>query len=192
MKLRNWLTLGGVTLGAVGAGLMINSFLPQHFLTTKGDETLESVLCDRTSLPDVEVSFLRCGSQDIPEFVAVRGAFSAASCLLAHSAVLVRHPRGTFLYDSGLCTDIALFLMDQSLFFKRTLGGFVLEQPIGSHLQRQGIGTDELAFVLVSHLHWDHVSGIPDLPGVPLRINRVEYDAGRQGLLEQHQGLVRQ
>jgi len=36
------------------------------------------------------------------------------------------------------------------------------------------------------------VSGIPELPGVPLRVNRVEYEAAKLGLLDAHNGLVRQ
>jgi N-acyl homoserine lactone hydrolase len=48
-----------------------------------------------------------------------------------------------------------------------------------------------LDFALISHLHWDHVSGVPDIPGVPLRINRVEYIAAQSGLLDMHNGLTR-
>ncbi len=49
-----------------------------------------------------------------------------------------------------------------------------------------------LDFVILSHLHWDHVSGVPDLPGVPLRVNRVEYDTAQEdGLLDAHHELSR-
>ncbi|HLX39906.1 MAG TPA: MBL fold metallo-hydrolase, partial [Ktedonobacteraceae bacterium] len=53
-------------------------------------------------------------------------------------------------------------------------------------------GRGKLDFALLSHLHWDHVSGIPDIPGVLLRINRVEYDAARYGLFAANNGLVSQ
>ena len=36
------------------------------------------------------------------------------------------------------------------------------------------------------------MSGIPDIPGVPLQVNRVEYVAARSGLLDANRGLVRQ
>jgi len=55
-----------------------------------------------------------------------------------------------------------------------------------------GMESIDLDFALLSHLHWDHVSGIPDIPGVLLRINRVEYEAARLGLLDANGGLVRQ
>ncbi len=204
MKLRRWLALGGGALGALGAGIVLNSFLPQKFVTERVDainqknipiqqpgvnETAKAT--EKAELPDVEVTFLRCGSVVIPEFLAVRGAFSLAPRRISYSAVLIRHPKGTFLYDSGLCSDIELFLLDQSWFFFQTRGNFKMEQPIGAHLQRLNMQPKDLDFVLLSHLHWDHVAGIPDLKNVPLRINELEFDAANQGLLDRDNQLVR-
>jgi glyoxylase-like metal-dependent hydrolase (beta-lactamase superfamily II) len=189
MKMRSWLALGGGALGALGAGMILTSFLPQKFAAT--GTVAPGSLPERNGLPDIDVTFLRCGSVVIPEFLAVRGAFSSAPREISYSAVLIRHPKGTFLYDSGLCTDIELFLMDQSWLFSQTLGKFKMEQSLGSHLQQLNMRPKDLDFVLLSHLHWDHVSGIPDLPGVPLRINQLEFDAANQGLLDQNNGLVR-
>jgi glyoxylase-like metal-dependent hydrolase (beta-lactamase superfamily II) len=134
---------------------------------------------------------LRCGSITIPEPIAVRGAFTLAPRVIAHSTVLIRHPQALLLYDTGLSNDIDTYLVDQSLFFRKTLGNFQLEQSLGSHLKERGIERSDLDFALLSHLHWDHVSGIPDIPGVPLRINRVEYEAAKLGLLDAGNGLVR-
>jgi glyoxylase-like metal-dependent hydrolase (beta-lactamase superfamily II) len=194
MKLRNLLTLGGITLGAFGLGLVIKSFLPQRFPTATAPwyQTREPALpLDTSAFPEVEVSFLRCGSVAIPTPVAVRGAFSLAPCLIAYSAVLVRHPKATFLYDTGLCSDISAFLTDQPLLFRKTLANFKFEQSLADHLRQQGLARSDIDFALISHLHWDHVSGIPDIPDVQLRINRVEYDAAQFGLLDAFNGLVR-
>ncbi len=178
MQLRNWANLGALALGAVGTGLVLKSVLPQHFATEQAYVPQETVP-DSSIWPEVEITFLRCGHVTLPEFLVVRGAFSAAPHENAYSAVLIRHPRGTFLYDSGFCSDIYTFLRKQSFFFRTFLGSFVFEQGLSSHLQQLEIKPGAIDFVLLSHLHWDHVSGIPDLPGVPLRINRVEYDAAR-------------
>jgi glyoxylase-like metal-dependent hydrolase (beta-lactamase superfamily II) len=210
MKLRHLLALGGGVLGAVGAGIALTSFLPQKFVTERVDNTIKKAyISERVKLPgftriaelpdipevakfpDIEVTFLRCGSVVLPEFLAVRGAFSAAPHRISHSAVLIRHPKGTFLYDSGLCSDIEFFLLGQSWFFFQTRGKFRMEQPIRDHLQRLNMRPKDLAFVLLSHLHWDHVAGIPDLHGVPLCINELEFDAANQGLLDRDNRLVR-
>ena len=201
MKLRHWLALGGGVLGAIGAGIALNSFLPKKFATTYIDTTKQenthvllpgtATKSPATAETDIDVTFLRCGSVVVPELMAVRGAFSLAPHRISHSAVLIRHPKGTFLYDSGLCADIELFLMDQPWFFFQTRGKFKLEMSIRDHLQHLNMKPKDLDFVLLSHLHWDHVAGIPDLEGVPLRINELEFDAANQGLLDRDHQLVR-
>jgi N-acyl homoserine lactone hydrolase len=189
MKLRQWMTVGALSLGATGMGLTIKSLLPQH-LGVESSLTGEVELPHVAQLPDIDIFFLRCASTRWPEPIMVRGSGSFAPCTISFSAVLVRHPAATFLYDTGLCSDIYLFLMDQSLSFRQTLARFTFEQSLASHLQQLEISPGEVDFALISHLHWDHVSGVPDLPGVPLRINQVEYEAARAGLFERYHGLV--
>ncbi len=193
MKVRNWFVLGSVVSGAAALALAISSFLPQRFDTYRWPETEtgDSSTPIGAEWPRVEVQFLRCGTITIPEPIAVRGSFSLAPCTIAHSAVLVRHPRATFLFDTGLCSHIFRYLEGQSLFFRKTLANFHFVQSLRSHLVEQHLEPGDLDFALLSHLHWDHVSGIPDLPGLPLRVNRVEYDAARSGLLDANGGLVR-
>jgi glyoxylase-like metal-dependent hydrolase (beta-lactamase superfamily II) len=196
MKLQQWLTLGGISLGALGSAMVMSSFLPRNLLRN-AENSMQLLLSEQpqavsvAALPHIEVVFLRCGSTRVPEFLAVRGAFSARPRTLAYSAVLIRHPQATFLYDTGLCADIALFLMDQPFFFRQTLGRLDFEAPISQQLRHHALHPADLDFIVLSHLHWDHVAGIPDLPGVPLRINRTEYHAASQGLFERNQGLVR-
>ena len=189
-SVRRVATVAALSLSALGAGIAVNSFLPRRFSTWYEPEEA-TFHKSQASLPDIDIAFLRCGSVVIPELVAVRGAFSLAPRLISHSAVLIRHPKATFLYDTGLSSDIYLYLLDQSFFFKNVFGKFTFEQSIASHLQNLSLKPRDLDFVLLSHLHWDHVSGIPDLPGVTLRINRVEYAAAQHGLLDNNNGLVR-
>ena len=189
-SVRRIATLASLSLGAIGAGVAVKSFLPRRFPTWY-EPDVPIVQKSQTSLPAIEITFLRCGSVAVPELVAVRGAFSLAPRLISHSAVLIRHPKGTFLYDTGLSSDIYSYLQEQSFFFKNVLGKFTFEQSIASHLQNLSLKPHDLDFVLLSHLHWDHVSGVPDLPGVPLRIHCVEYDSAHYGLLDMHKGLVR-
>ena len=188
MKFRKVVTIAGLAAGAVGVGYIARSLLPQRFDLEVWTASSPSTKVE--GLPEVEVSFLRCGTAIVPEWVAVRGGL-LAPVELAHSAVLIRHPRATFLYDTGFSTDIYLYLANQSLIFRKTLAKFAFEQSLASHLQGHGLQRSDLDFALLSHLHWDHVSGIPDIPGVPLRVNRIEYDAAQYGMLDAYKGLVR-
>src|SRR5579863_7823400 len=141
MKVRNWVQLGALSLGTIGMGLAVKSFLPQRFDTTAWPTTKQRTAPPAlASLPAIEVEFLLCGSVTIPECIAVRGALSVAPRVISHSAVLIRHPRATFLFDTGLCADVYTYLVNQSLFFRKTLANFTLEQSLHDHLQRLDIG----------------------------------------------------
>lgn len=190
MKFRHWMMLGAASFGTVSLGMAVKSFLPQHFLLERRHEEQESAF-DPSTLPAIEVDFLRCGIATWPVCIMERGAFSLAPRRVAYSGVVIRHPEATFLYDTGLCNDISLFLRDQSVFFRNTLARFTFERSLASHLQRLGLRSEDLNFALLSHLHWDHVAGVPDIPGVLLRVNRVEHTAACDELLEKNRGLVR-
>ncbi len=189
MHTRDWIRIAALSLGVAGLGWAAKSFLPPAFSLESPLVVPASSLLP-ASLPEIDVTFLPCGFVSLPEFLAVRGSASFAQRKISHSAVLIRHPQATFLYDTGLCADIYLFLENMPLAFRQTLGRFSFERSLGSHLAAQDLEPRDLSFAFLSHLHWDHVSGIPDIPGVPLRVNRVEYDAAHNGLLEANNGLV--
>jgi N-acyl homoserine lactone hydrolase len=190
VKIRNLALAGAISLGAVGAGLALKSFLPQKFPVMHELEQPERML-DTAAFPAIEVSFLRCGSVTWPEAVMVRGTSLLAPCRVGYSAVLIRHPKAIFLYDTGLGGDIYLFLREQSLFFRSTLARFTFEQSLAGHLQRLGVRLSDLDFALISHLHWDHIAGVPDIPKVPLRIGRVEYEAAHLDRNDRRRQLLR-
>src|SRR5579875_3382426 len=192
MKLRHWLMPGTALVATLSAGLVVRTFLPQRLeakITVEQEE--DGLPIADKALPNIEVTFLRCGTNAVPACLAVQGRFSLAPRILAYSAVLVRHPKGTFLYDTGLCQDIQLFLREQPFWFRSVFSALKIDLPIGLQLERRGMQPNDLDFILLSHLHWDHVSGIPDLPAVPLRIHRIEYESVPRGLIARHQGMVK-
>ena len=78
------------------------------------------------------------------------------------SVYLIEHPRGLILLDTGWHTDVRI---DQ----KKHLGWFHWHinkadlpegQAIHEQLTAMGIKTSELDYVLLSHLHSDHASGL--------------------------------
>ncbi|QBD74738.1 MBL fold metallo-hydrolase [Ktedonosporobacter rubrisoli] len=180
MKSRNWLIYGGLGLGALGLGMLLKDMLPQSFdLIASSKEFSPEALAPRKELPEIDIEFLRCGSVSIPEFLAIRGSFALTPRKIAYSAVLIRHPKATFLYDTGLCAGVKQFLADQPFFFRQTFARFNFERSLADNLRERSLVPQKLDFALLSHLHWDHVSGIPDIPQVPLRVNQVEYAAAK-------------
>ena len=66
--------------------------------------------------------------------------------------------------------------MIEVFIFTKTLANFDCEQSLSSYLIRLGLDTTVIDFVPLSHLHWDHVSGIPDLPEEYLIVQRLEQE----------------
>lgn len=81
------------------------------------------------------------------------------------AAVLVRHPRGTLLFDTGLGRRAGEQFAENGWFHRLAFGfdraGFL---PVADQLDRAGWGAKGVQRIVPSHLHWDHASGLPDFP----------------------------
>lgn len=195
MKLQGWLKLAGFSLGAFASAKAVSSFLPERFpsLDRPVSQIIsQPIVAERSNWPEIDVSFLRCGTIQVPEAIAIRGGSLLKTRTNTLGAVLIRHPRGTFLYDTGLSTTLNRYLPDTPFLFRHTLAAFDFEQSLQSHLRFRGLQPRDLDFALISHLHWDHVGGVPDLPGVKLLVNQVEYAAwqARSGSLKKTFELI--
>jgi glyoxylase-like metal-dependent hydrolase (beta-lactamase superfamily II) len=89
------------------------------------------------------------------------------------TAVLVRHPQGDVLIDTGIGRTIASQLKRMPLLFRL---GTDLEQlqPAADQLDATGYDRKHLRYILLTHAHWDHVSGVADFPGVPVLVTPAE------------------
>lgn len=90
------------------------------------------------------------------------------------NAVLVEHPQGDVLIDVGLGRSIRAQLRAMPLFFRLATD---LEQsrPAADRLTATGYDFKRLRFILLTHAHWDHVSGVPDFPSVPVLVTAAEH-----------------
>lgn len=88
----------------------------------------------------------------------------------AATPVLVRHPQGDLLIDAGFGDHVAehVAALPRVQRVPHTVATTVREQ-----LDACGYDRDHLLGVLVTHSHWDHVSGLGDL-AVPIWINSDE------------------
>ena len=89
------------------------------------------------------------------------------------NAVLVRHPMGDVLIDTGIGRTIAAQLEQMPLLF-RLATDLVQFQPAADQLDAAGYDRKRLRFILLTHAHWDHVSGVSDFPGVPVLLTAAE------------------
>lgn len=88
-------------------------------------------------------------------------------------AILVRHPAGNLLFDSGFGQQVDEHVKTMPLLM-RWLSPHEKCTPVTKQLAQNGIGLSSLKAVVLTHAHWDHVSGLADLPGVPVWVSEAE------------------
>ncbi|MCW2495232.1 MBL fold metallo-hydrolase [Jatrophihabitans sp.] len=101
---------------------------------------------------------------------AVRGGSLRDKRHFAATAILVQHPKGDLLIDAGFGSDVAAHVATLPRIARapHQAGRTVTEQ-----LDASGYDRSRLLGVLVTHSHWDHVSGLDELQ-VPIWINARE------------------
>ena len=119
---------------------------------------------------------LPTGSYDTRAAFAFRGGSFSDKRHFAATAVLVRHPQGDVLIDAGFGSGVAEHMKAQPRFARAP---FTATVPAGRQLADAGYDADRLAGVLLTHAHWDHVSGLDEV-NAPIWINDRELDYARQ------------
>jgi glyoxylase-like metal-dependent hydrolase (beta-lactamase superfamily II) len=111
---------------------------------------------------------------------AYRGGSFSDKRDFSMSAVLVRHPRGDVLIDTGFGRDIDRhFAMMPWLF--RVVTSYEKGRPAADQLDAAGYDRKRLRGILLTHAHWDHVSGVADFPETPVLVTAEERRFIREG-----------
>lgn len=79
-----------------------------------------------------------------------------------HMAVLVEHPQGRFLFDTGLGREIDEQYEQDMPLWMRPMLSYEPATPARDQLDKAGY--PPIKEVILSHVHWDHASGVPDFP----------------------------
>jgi glyoxylase-like metal-dependent hydrolase (beta-lactamase superfamily II) len=161
----------------VAFGLLAYSFAPRKIdvkayeaetTTFNPPENLNAAL-----LPETTLSLIKCGKMTSRESFVYRGGSWSRQYESGMAAILVRHPKAVFLFDTGFGKNVDEHVKSIP-FLMRKLTKYDKEQSAASQLERHGIRPDQIDMILISHSHWDHVSGWEDFPGVEGWMTREE------------------
>jgi N-acyl homoserine lactone hydrolase len=120
--------------------------------------------------PETAVYQLPTGTYETRAAFAVRGGSFRDKRHFAATAVLVRHPKGDLLIDAGFGSHIEAHL---AALPRMQRAPHQVAETVSEQLDASGYDRGRLIGVLVTHSHWDHVSGLDELQ-VPIWMNSGE------------------
>jgi glyoxylase-like metal-dependent hydrolase (beta-lactamase superfamily II) len=100
------------------------------------------------------------GTYETRAAFAVRGGSFRERRHFAATAVLIRHPEGDLLIDAGFGAGVAAHVASLPRIARSP---YRVEATVGRQLDAAGYDRARLRGVLLTHSHWDHVSGLDEL-----------------------------
>lgn len=161
----------------IGAGALGYSFTP---------ETLPVGVLPKVHVPvanpppEMRLYAIEAGKMLSQAAFAYRGGSIAEPRVFGMGGILVKHPQGMLLFDTGFGKDVDEHFKTIPALMRAT-SKYEKEPTVAAQLQAAGIKPADLKAVILTHAHWDHVSGLADLPGVPVWVNDQERSFIRYG-----------
>jgi glyoxylase-like metal-dependent hydrolase (beta-lactamase superfamily II) len=126
---------------------------------------------DDAPVDGVRIYAVDCGAIELTALEVAANAGEGQSPVLVDVCYLIRHPRGTMLWDLGLGDDLA-----------EKPGGTVdergvhlqVERPMLDQLAEIGIGPGQIDYLAFSHVHFDHTGNANRFPMATWIVNRRE------------------
>ncbi len=139
--------------------------------------------------------WIELAADDQPGAYAIAGPSEFHRWLVTYSAILVRHPRGDVLVDTGPSADFDALVqtaqLSSRLFLRLLLDSAMPATSAPAALARAGEKVSDVHAIVLSHVHADHAGGVVDLPDIPVYLGapdvalaRAEKDSAGFDVLE--------
>jgi glyoxylase-like metal-dependent hydrolase (beta-lactamase superfamily II) len=126
---------------------------------------------------DMAIYQLPTGTYETRAVFAFKGGSFREKRHFAATSVLVQHPKGDLLIDAGFGSQVAAHIQALP---RMERAPHRLARTVSEQLKASGYDHGRLRGVLVTHSHWDHVSGLDDLQ-LPIWINDDELQYAGEG-----------
>jgi N-acyl homoserine lactone hydrolase len=135
---------------------------------------------------EVEVCLLMGEREVRPAFLGVDEC-SLRPWQFGIASVVVKHPDGLTVIDPAFGVDVAEDLAGLSSLFRLMMGGPKTKTPLVDLLRTVGLAATDVRLALATHVHWDHVGALRDLPNarVLLGHTELEWSLGLQAYFDQ-------
>ncbi len=119
----------------------------------------------------VQLQVFTTAFSEVPEAFAFAGGSWLKKIKLMHNVILIKHPKGNILWDSGFSKNIDKQI-EQFPWWTLPFIKFETTQALIEQLPKN----IKLDAVYLSHVHWDHTSGLQDLAPIKVRVPSQEHD----------------
>jgi N-acyl homoserine lactone hydrolase len=127
------------------------------------------------TLPEVTLSLIKCGKMMSKQVFVYRGGSWSENYDSGMAAVLVRHPKVTFLFDTGFGVNVDEHI-ETIPSLMQALTKYDKETSAATQLREHGVDPASIKMAIISHSHWDHISGLEDFPQAEAWFSREEAD----------------
>ena len=153
--------LGGSLLVLLGAVVALALSFSAERLPLVGAEPIFEIP-PPTATQGVTLHAIPAGSMESTAGMAYRGGSLTEKRAFGMGGILVRHPQGDVLFDTGFGKDVDQHIKTIPLLMRLT-SSYTKGPTVAEQLVAGGYDLKRLSGVIITHAHWDHVSGLPDL-----------------------------
>lgn len=87
--------------------------------------------------------------------------------------ILVDHPQGRLLFDAGFGRDVDKHFKTTPMIMQLA-SKYRLDKPVAEQLVAGGVPIESIKAIVLTHAHWDHVSGLQHFPTTPVWVDKAE------------------
>jgi len=162
----------------VSIGLIGYSFVPGRLDVNaykSGDAFQPLAITDPSALPEVLLTLIECGKMKSRQSFVFLGGSWLEEYSSGMASVLIKHPKATLLFDCGFGANVDEHFKNAPRLM-RALTSYDKETNAARQIEEFGIPLSQINTIILSHWHWDHVSGAEDFPGTEVLVSKAEED----------------